>query len=394
MLSTIALEANVNGDMRSMLGALDFAPSAEKIEAIEQLSPTSYKSAGTSSIATQQSIASGMTRQMLSPPVVSSGARSVASNEASGISGKSGKSGKFGESGISGGDERTGVWRGFSSVFGATQRQQKTDDTAGYSADGIGVLGGMERDFDSGLTAGVHLAIQHRTNDSSSADDASVETDSLSVGVHGLLKPEHWDGAYLMAQLRGGMENNSMSRTIDFSGYTRQNTSDWTAWTVGATAGGGYDVNFGTLTAGPVAWFDYSMLARPEFTEEGGGASSLTHEADTLTSLRSNLGARFAVQTAVDSPKYASLVLQFDALSAWQHELMDNYGTSKAGFKGYESLASSYKNEVTERDSMLVELGAQACVNESTTLRVQAGSEFFKEGYSTITSSVSLSWEF
>ena len=93
---------------------------------------------------------------------------------------------------------------------------------------------GADRYFEGGLSLGAHVAVAARRTHVKGNHDAQTDTKSAFVGLQALLAPESWDGFWLTAQGRLGIESGEMDREVSFNGYNRLNESRWTGFAGGA----------------------------------------------------------------------------------------------------------------------------------------------------------------
>ena len=285
-------------------------------------------------------------------------------------------------------------WQAWAVPYGAGARQGSHGDASGWQSTGIGLLAGMDRRFDNGLALGFHVGLAARRTSVKGAHDATAETQSALAGIHGLLAPEDWNGFYLTAQARLGVEDGEMDRNIAFNGYVRHNESRWTGLTGSALLGGGKDWSLsagdGLLHVGPVGWMEYAFLRRPDISESDGEASRLHLDARTYESLLLSLGAHAGWSTELKNGSGLGL----DILAAWRHELLDGTFHTSAAFRGYGDRGFRSSTELTGRDALLVQGSLRLTHASRFFAQIDAGGEFFRTSATSANVGLSFGWEF
>ena len=226
------------------------------------------------------------------------------------------------------------------------------------------------------------------------SEEAQVDTKSAFIGLQALFAPEEWDGFWLTAQGRLGIESGEMDREIGINGYNRQAESRWSGFAGGFLAGLGYDLRLpeqNTLvTVGPLAFFEYSFLQRPGIDEDEGGAASLHVDKAFYDSLLMNLGAHAGFQTALSN----GTSLGLDVLAAWRHELLDGNFATSASFRDYGAHEFSSDTELPGRDSLLLQAGLTLATVSDFSAQLEVGGEFFRSGYTALNMGLNLGWTF
>lgn len=364
------------GDMRHMLAALDWSPrdgSAVR-RALDQLGPEAYDASARASLGQQAEFNVLLLRRMLAGERARQAAQTAAA-----------------EQDTSSADQ----WQAWATPYGGASWQGSHGGASGWNSAGIGLLAGMERSFDSGLNLGFHLALAARRTTINDAHDATADTQSALAGVQGLLAPEQWDGLYLTAQARLGMEQGEMDRSVNIGEtYFRHNESRWTGLTGSALLGGGKDWfwNFesGSLSAGPLGWLEYAFLRRPGFSERDGQASRLRVDDSLYDSLLLSLGAHVGWDVALENGS----ALGLDILAAWRHELLDGTFRTTAAFREYSGQSFDSATDLAGRDALLLQGSLRLHHTSNFFTQVDAGGEFFRTEATAVNAGLSFGWEF
>lgn len=363
------------GDMQALLVALDWSnrDGSDVRRALNQLGPEAYDASARASLGQQKEFNVLILRRMLAGERARLAAAHAAAKQDT---------------------PAADTWQAWATPYGAGARQDGHGGAAGWNSAGIGLLAGMDRTFDSGLTLGFHLGLSARRTTVDGESDAAVDTQSGLVGVQGLLAPEAWNGGYLTAQARLGMEQGEMDRNVSFNGYRRHNESDWTGLTGSVLLGGGKDIRWtfesGTLSAGPLGWLEYDFLHRPDLSERDGQASRL-HLGDTLyDSLELSLGAHVAWDTVLEN----NSTLSTDLLAAWRHELLDGTFRTHAAFRGYSADSFSSDTAITGRDALLLQGSLRMTHASGAFLQAEVGGEIFRTCATSVNVGLNLGWEF
>ena len=366
------IAGQATGDMQNLFQALDWsdASGSDIAPAMEQLSPNSYDAVARAGLDAQRQLNLLMVRRFFG---------------ASGLQGVSG-------TGVSSGDAADG-WQAWALPFGSYSNMNANGGSAGFTASGAGLALGVDRQWESGLTAGFDVALAGRRTDIHSAGEAKAQTLAASVGGHARFKPSWWDGAYAMGMARVGFEDVQMQRAVDFNGFARSHNSSWTGLTADMLAGGGKDWNWttawGGVEAGPLAWLEYRLSSRPGFTEGGSGASALRLDAATYNNLSSVLGAHANLARPLDN----GTTLTWDTLAGWRHDWLDGTFSSSARFKGYGPGFES-RSDMPGRDTMLVHSSLRASHTSGFFAQVELGAEFFRSQSSSCFGGFSFGLEF
>ena len=272
---------------------------------------------------------------------------------------------------------------GFITPLGGGGAQSRRDDVTGYDFWQSGLVAGLEK-RNMEYLIGAHLAAGYLNLDESGLRGA-LEGASLYLGAHGRFSPAAWEGAYLFGQARLGLDFYDQEREVRIGKESGLSKSDWTGFNATTMLGGGYDFVFDDFCLGPLALMDYTLSARPSVKEHG-GLAPLDVSDETYNSLRSGLGLRGEATLG------ERVTLSASAL--WNHEFMNSFGESSAGFVGWGASAFSVKTDIPGRDSLSATLGIKAKIAEHTSLSLDGGGEFFRSGYNAGWGGLTLAWEF
>lgn len=364
------------GDMQALLAAIDWSPrdGSGVRQALDQLGPEAYDASARASLGQQNEFTTLLLRRILA------GERARQATQAASV-----------RQDIPNADQ----WQVWATPYGAASWQGSHGGASGWSSAGAGLLAGMDRHFDPGLTLGFHLALAARRTTINGAHDATADTQSALAGLQGLLAPEQWDGLYLTAQARLGMEQGEMDRNVRIGEtYLRHNESRWTGLTGSAMLGGGKDWSWrfesGSLSAGPLGWLEYAFLRRPGFSERDGQASRLRVDDSLYESLLLSLGAHAGWDVALENGS----TLGLDVLAAWRHELLDGTFRTSAAFRGYGSQDFRSATELAGRDALLLQGSLRLHHTSNFFTQVEAGGEFFRTNAAAVNAGLSFGWEF
>ena len=288
----------------------------------------------------------------------------------------------------------TNHWQAWATPVGVKAKQNQHQGQASWKSYATGLVGGIERQFDEGRYLGLHAAVLSRRTDTDRAYDAHSETVSGFVGVHGALAPGDWNGFYLTAQGRIGLEDAELSRNISVNGYVRRTDGSWTGLSGSFSAGLGKDWTFALgnsrLSLGPVGWIEYSFLRRPHVSETGGEAADLKVASRTYDTLTLSLGARASMQAYRDNGRATDI----DLLAAWRHDLLDGTFRTAAAFRDCDNYGFSSSTDLPGRDALLLQ--TSLCLTQSDRFRIQleGGGEFFRKDAVSANVGLTFGWKF
>src|SRR5690606_33036200 len=150
-------------------------------------------------------------------------------------------------------------------------------------------------------------------------------------------------GPFVFSQGQVGVEQGKLDRQLSVGFYQAKHRADWTGYSAGLSAGGGYNWALSpSVSAGPVASLAYTYLHRPGLTESGPDATRLRLDSAGFSSLRSSLGAG----ASLDLPLKNAATLRAQLQVAWEHELLNRDLTQQAAFAGYPDQGFSTRNTI------------------------------------------------
>ncbi len=285
-------------------------------------------------------------------------------------------------------------WTLWAAPYGSGSWQSGRSGLSSWNSTGAGLMAGLDRRLDSGLTLGGHLAAGARRTFTGGSHSATVETRDFLIGVQGLYAPEAWNGFYLTAQARAGVEDGEMKRNVLIGPYAAHNESDWTGFAFGSLIGAGKDwtwnTNAGTLAAGPLAFLEWNALRRPGISERGSSASRLHLESDSFHSVPLTLGAHMAWNTATANGS----TLGLDLMAGWKHELADDSFSSRASFRDYGAFGFASDTSLTGRDAMVLQSSLTLTAKDNFSLQMNLGGELFRPHASAVNAGLTLGWKF
>ena len=285
-------------------------------------------------------------------------------------------------------------WQFWATPYGSGAWQGSHGGVSSWKSSGIGLIVGADRYFESGLTLGAHVALTARRTHVTGNHDAQADTQSAFVGLQGMFAPSSWDGFWLTAQGRLGIESGEMDREVSFNGYVRNNESRWSGFAGSALLGGGKDWSWklgdGHLDAGPLAWMEYSFLHRPGIEEQSGQASRLNVDETVYQSLLLSLGAHAGLNTTFAN----GTTLGLDLLAAWRHETLDATFRTGASFREYDDYDFATATDLPGRDSMLLQSSVRFTHPSNFFVQMDLGGEFFRTDYTAVNVGLQLGWDF
>ena len=353
---------NTRSDIQPLYRALDFsAPDGSGVaHALQQLSPSAYSAMFASSLSRERQIADIVSAR-----------------------GRPDRQPRLGQ------DE----WRSFAVPFGGGFWQNQRSSIVAYDASSYGMVVGAEklsaryRDW----VLGLHGAVSEQSVKVRDPHTATGKTTALHLGLQARYAPDPMAGIYAFGQGQIGIEAGKMNRRISIDDYSTRNKADWTGLGGALVAGGGYRWALSnTLSAGPVASLNYTVLSRPGMTESGPDASRLKLEASHFNSLRSSLGVAGNLNLPLKNERMLKANLQL----TWDRELLDNNVVQSASFAGYQNFGFSSTNKIVGRDSLGVGAGLTYEASKDLELGARISSKLFQSGYSSVAGNLSATWRF
>ena len=263
----------------------------------------------------------------------------------------------------------------------------------GYTNHNSGVIGAIERTFANGLTHGYHAALNHQ---STSDSGSTVKGEGLYFGAHASYAPADWNGWSLFGSARLGVEQMRSHRNVAILGagglYTGRVDGDWTGFSGSLNVGTALTKEHGVMQSGPFAALDYSFVHRPGTTETGAAYRAYL-EGATYDSLRTQLGYRLVTKPkALDS--YDSTQWQAHASVAWNHELLNDNGSTNYQMVEFPGSTIEDNVELYGRDSMSIAAGVIFKTPNRLDVGLTLGSDIYRKGGSSIYGKATFEWKF
>ncbi len=359
------------GDMQNLLAALDWsAPDGSGVSrALNALGPEAFDNAARASLNQMSEFSSLLFRHMTAAETAR-------------------------RAGILPDSPDAENWTLWAAPYGSGSWQSGRGGLSNWHSTGAGLMAGLDRRSDSGLTLGAHIAAGARRTFTGGSHSATAETRDFMLGVQGLYTPDAWNGFYLTAQARAGVEDGDMTRNLAANGYFANNESDWTGFAFGSLIGAGknwtWNTASGSLAAGPLAFLEWNALNRPGISERGSSASRLHLESDAFHSVPLTLGAHMAWNTATANGS----TLGLDLMAGWKHELADDSFSSRASFRDYGAFGFASDTSLTGRDAMVLQSSLTLTARDNFSLQMNLGGELFRSNASAVNAGLTLGWKF
>ena len=262
---------------------------------------------------------------------------------------------------------RPGDWTVWAAGFGGRSQVDGDVDAGTHdrSTTDFGVAFGVERQVTEDLMFG--LAVSGGGTNFDLAD-------SLGSGDSAMLQAaayarSDFDQAYLAASVAVGVHRVSLDRFLTFAGDDHF-TGDYNATGFAGEIEAGYHI--GWLT--PYAALRGQSFSTPAYSEEtvsGASTFALDYEANTATSLRSEVGARVDWSTPVGEDGTLSL----HAGAAWLHQLRSD-SDLRASFQALPGSSFEVESATPAADSLLASIGAQLDMGNGVGLGASVSGEY------------------
>lgn len=271
------------------------------------------------------------------------------------------------------------TWQVWATPFGFKTKQNQFRQQASWESSDTGLLVGMDQQFYNGGFLGFHAALMTRQTAMDDTITADSDTVAGFIGLHSVWAPHEWNGIYLTAQGRIGLENTELSRRIAIGDYVRQTESSWNEWTGSISAGLGKDWQFSLndvhYSLGPVGWVQYAFAHRPQVSEHNGQSANLTIDSHTYDALSLAAGAHVLMQTYRENGNKIDL----DLLAAWHHDLLNSTFHSSASFQGYENAGFTSSTESSGRNALILQTSIRFAQSNGLHVQIEGGGEFFRK---------------
>jgi outer membrane autotransporter protein len=206
-----------------------------------------------------------------------------------------------------------GRWGVFVNGQASLGTKDTTSNETGYRAKTGGITVGADYRFTDDLVAGAALGFVHTRSNFDSAVGQS-NTTGASFSLFGTYY--HQNGFYIDSIANLGWNGYETDRNVS-SGAVANGSTRGLQGAISVSSG--YEVNHGALAFGPYVRASYIRVQVDDFSETGADAFNVHSDAQSLTSLTSNLGlqASYAISTSWG-------VLSPNARVEWEHQFRDN----------------------------------------------------------------------
>lgn len=283
----------------------------------------------------------------------------------------------------------TGLW---GQGFGGSSRLGERDDVAGYHAHYSGMLLGADAALnDSWRVGGLFSYTDTTVNNDGSNVGSSADVKSYGLFGYATYKGSPW---YVDLSLGAVQHQYDTTREVDFTGFSGTAKGQHDGMQYIASVLAGYPIDLGSKMANtvltPIAGLTYSTLRQDSYTEKDGGGAALHVSADTIGSLKSDLGAK--LERSFGTP-YGNVVPS--AQLTWRHEYRDNGLQSVANYAADTSGATSF---TTTGAKAIADTGVMALgVTLMRSQNLSIGAKYTLEaasGYAANTGDVQVRWDF
>jgi outer membrane autotransporter protein len=262
---------------------------------------------------------------------------------------------------------RPGDWTVWAAGFGGRSQVDGDIDAGTHdrATNDFGVAFGVERQVTEDLMFG--LAVSGGGTNFDLADSlGSGDTAMLQAAAYAR---SDFDQAYLAASVAVGVHRVSLDRFLSFAGDDHF-TADYNATGFAGEIEAGYHI--GWLT--PYAALRGQSFSTPAYSEEtasGASTFALDYEANTATSLRSEVGAR--ADWSMPAGEDGTLTLHAGA--AWLHEIRSD-SDLQASFQALPGSTFDVEGATSAPDSLLASLGAQLDMGNGVGLGASVSGEY------------------
>ncbi|VVE08091.1 autotransporter domain-containing protein [Pandoraea fibrosis] len=279
-----------------------------------------------------------------------------------------------GGTGVATGDSAAnwGVW---GQAFGGHASQSARDGVDGYSANYGGLLVGADRAFGDRVRAGGAFQFSRTVIN----NDGSTSGNSTSVNGYGLIAYAAYTGEPWYVNLTGSvvLQRYDSKRFVTMQGFNGMANGNFNGQQYVTSAEFGWPLAVGRAVVTPLASITYSYLNQNSYTETGGNGTALSVGSAGSSSVRSALGAKFAL------PFETSTGTWVPELSVrWVHEYNRTRQTTGASFAadpiGQTGFTTVGATPVSDLAEMSLGLTLMKANNLSASIRydLQAGSGF------------------
>jgi outer membrane autotransporter protein len=257
-----------------------------------------------------------------------------------------------------------GVWV---RALGGNGEVDATANATGADYTSAGLAIGADTRLDNGVVVGLAAGYGHTDSDTGAGD---LDTDSYQIAGYAQWRE---DGTYVDTRIGLGRHRTDAARRVLATGAPRTATADYDADQITWSFEGGHawhEWNGATVT--PFAGLDFNRNEREAFRERGAGAANLNVDEETLTSLRTRLGAR--VTGAFNTGAGATVEPRLEL--AWVREHADREAAITAHFDAAPASAFTAEGPELDRDRAALGLGVTATLDDSSRLDVEYRGDF------------------
>ncbi|WP_374624255.1 autotransporter domain-containing protein [Pandoraea sp.] len=279
-----------------------------------------------------------------------------------------------GGTGVATGDSvvNWGVW---GQAFGGHASQSARDDVDGYSANYGGLVVGADRAFGDRWRAGGAFQFSRTAID----NDGSTSGNSTGVNGYGLIGYAAYTGEPWYVNLSGSvvMQRYDTQRSVSMPGFNGVANGNFNGQQYVVGAEFGWPLALGRAVVTPLASVTYGYLRQNGYTETGGNGSALTVGSVGASSVRSALGAKFAVPFETSTGVWVP-----EVSVQWMHEYNRTRQTTGASFAADPTGQTGFTTVGATPVSNLADVGVGVTLmrasNLSASVRydLQAGSGF------------------
>ncbi len=229
--------------------------------------------------------------------------------------------------GMSAGDDMLSrrVW---GRAFGVSVDQGTHDGIAGFDADTIGFMVGMDKQTQDDWRYGVSLAYSKTNVDGNGVGNNQTDFDSYRIGLYGDVDMGAY---YLEGQVNFAYNDISSSRRMSFNGLDRIASGETYGYEAGIRLGGGTSLQ---LDNGhqliPNGYFHFVQAGNDDYTETGAGALNLKVDDEDTTIAELVLGTKYSFQTQLNGG--GLLTPEFKLMAAY--DFADDRAVSHQQFVG------------------------------------------------------------
>jgi len=267
-------------------------------------------------------------------------------------------------SGVSTGDSApaNGAW---GQVFGGHASQSERDQVDGYNANFGGLMVGVDRALSDTWRVGGVFSYSNSLIDNT----GDTSGDSTRLNSYGLMGYGGYTANRWYANISGGIvaQHYDSTRGIDFSGFSGQANGSFSGMQYVIRSEAGMPLAVGPLTVTPLAALTYSYLHQNGYVESGGDGAGLAVGAAHSTSVKSDLGARFARQFTTS---YGVLVPELTV--AWRHEYDNTRVSTAASYAADPTGETSFTTVGPSPESNLADLSLGLTLLRANNLSVTA----------------------